>query len=107
MSLAVRLFLAAFAAYRLSELFSIDDGPFYVFRRLRRWFGQMAAGESVTSIRYSLAQLFECPFCIGVWFAAILTIPVMLPTVYTDAILIWLAIAGFQTMLETFAKRAK
>lgn len=103
MTIVVRLILAGFAVYRVAELLVIDDGPYFIFRRFRRWLGQNAAGSDTQSFEYMLAGLFGCPFCIGVWLAALAVVPVMLPTVVTDVILIWLALAGFQTLLESKA----
>lgn len=101
MTLALRILLAGFAVYRLSELFVLDDGPYFIFRQFRRWLGKRAAGSATNSTSYMLAQLFGCPFCLGVWLAALFVIPIMLPNVVTDIILVWLALAGFQTLLES------
>lgn len=103
MTLPLRLLLAGLAVYRLSELFVLDDGPYFIFRRFRRWLGTRAAGTPTNSTRYMLAQLFGCPFCLGVWLAALFVIPVVLPNIITDILLIWLALAGFQTLLESKA----
>jgi len=106
-NLTLRIVLACLAVYRLSELFVLDDGPYFIFRKFRKWLGQRAAGSDMNGSEYMIAQLFECPFCIGIWLAALAVIPILLPNIVTDILLVWLAIAGAQTFLETVSRNNK
>lgn len=94
----VRLLCAALTVYRLAQLFSLDDGPFAVFERLRRW--SRARPAAWGGVRWSVAEWLACPFCQGVWWAAI-TLPLLVwPTVGGDLFLLWLGLAGAQSWLE-------
>lgn len=105
-----RLLLAILACYRLARLVAIDDGPGFVFARLRlwakdrewkerkmnlvapmdsRWFGPWA----------SLASGLECPFCVGIWLSLALFPLVIRPSRWGDLALTLLAISGGQAIL--------
>lgn len=94
MDIFTRLILCALAAFRLSELVVIDDGPFNVFFYLRGW----ANRQPLTPLRSFLADLLSCVHCAGIWISFILTFT--LP--YTNGIefiIYFLAIAGLQSIL--------
>ena len=91
MTLELRLICAAFAVYRLARLITQDEGPFSVFKRLREWAAVNSEG---------MADLVICPFCLGVWFAAIVAALVIMPTLVGEAILVWLGLAGAQSFLQ-------
>lgn len=91
----IRWVLAALAVYRLSELVALDDGPFQIFARLRRWAGV----HPDDLIRENLAELIHCPYCLGVWFGAMLVVPAVWPTWPGDLILAVLGLAGAQSLL--------
>jgi hypothetical protein len=101
---AMRLSLAMLAVYRLAVLFACDDGPLFIFREMRRAVGRWAAKETASKFsnaaRLSAAELVNCPFCLGVWFAALLAPLVALPTLPGDLFLLWLGLAGAQQWLQ-------
>jgi hypothetical protein len=97
----LRLVLAAFAVYRVAELLSIDDGPYHLFARWRLWLGRKSADKPYLGTWHNLAELFQCPYCIGVWLAGLAVIPVFFPSTLTDFVLALLAISGLQAFLET------
>ena len=100
----VRIVLAIFISYRVAELIAIDDGPFKIFSRFRRFMG-MKSTES--SLFHEIAILINCPFCIGVWLSALFSILIFFPSNVGDIVLIIGAIAGGQTFLESCSKRAE
>lgn len=58
------LFLvSALATYRLSLLVSKEDGPAWVFRKLRR----------VPKAGSSAREGLSCPWCLSIWFSAVVT----------------------------------
>ena len=61
------IWLAIFATFRLALLFSKD----LIFLGLRRAIGRRAAGSKAWKF---LADLITCPYCLGVWFAALCTL---------------------------------
>jgi hypothetical protein len=97
----LRLVLAVFACYRLSELITIDDGPGDMFLRLRAWFGAYNLGEDGQPST-SIGRVIICQYCVGIWIAAALSFlfPVSLMTP-----LYWFAIAGGQAFLQSVGGR--
>ncbi len=98
-----RILLAVFAVYRVAELIAIDDGPYEIFLRFRKWAGTKASVGH--GFWYNVAELVHCPFCVGVWIAFIVALPVVLPSFIGDVFLIFLGLAGAQTFLETLSTR--
>lgn len=94
----LRWVLAALACYRLAQLVAVDDGPFALCKRLRQALGRRAGAEG--SWRWSLAELANCPYCLGVWFAVPCAWACLGPSGPTDAILAWLGLAGAQALME-------
>ena len=85
----LRILLAVLACYRLAQLIAVDDGPWDIFVRLR-------------SIRIGvLHRLFGCPYCLGVWFAALMGLLLCWQNSVGDMVLLILGIAGGQTLLQT------
>jgi len=96
----IRYVLAALACYRLSQLVALDDGPFFVFQRLRDWSERISIGKSGDHLYASLRELLMCPYCLGVWFAAVTL--ALSTTPWGQIINAWLGIAGAQALLEGF-----
>lgn len=62
--------------YRLAVMVSQEDGPLKVFPRIQNkvadWDICAAAGKTwYAPLTGSLLDLLQCPFCLGVWFAAL------------------------------------
>ena len=70
MSIEFWAVLAIFSVYRLAILFAIDYGPLDIFLHLRAASGRKAASGS--TLWKSVAELLHCPYCLGVWFAALI-----------------------------------
>lgn len=97
MSFELRLILGALSVYRISELLSLDDGPFEIFKNLRESLGR----KSHSSLLFKeLALLLSCPFCTGVWVSIFVLVLILLPSGIGDIFLIILALSGAQTFLE-------
>lgn len=108
MTILIRLVLAVLTVYRLANLFALDVGPFAILERFRHWLGRLAAREvvglgdarhQVKGWRWSLSELFNCPFCLGLWLAGLVSLLVFFPTTVGDGFLIVLGIAGGQDYL--------
>lgn len=89
------LILSALAAFRLSELVVIDDGPFYVFFHLRGW----ANRQPLTRLRGALADVLSCVHCVGLWMAVLTGLFYYSHNDILHGILFVLAIAGMQSIL--------
>lgn len=116
----IRLFLAVMTCYRLARLIAKDDGPLFLFKRVRYWAKDKAWIEArdsnaITGLttktshgeiddRYygkwhSLAEGLECPYCLGVWFSIPLLGLVLVPSYCGDIFLILMTISGMQAWL--------
>jgi hypothetical protein len=85
----LELVLAILATYRVAQLITLDDGPFMICDRVRRFLGRRPKLREA-------AELFHCPYCLGVWLAGMFAL-VMRPG---QPVLWWLAVAGGQAVLE-------
>lgn len=127
-----RFILAILATYRLTQLVVFDDGPLFVFTRLREWsdrearikqdeilavhrltreeFNQLSPikaneiSKQWRGVSQSITDGLHCPYCVGIWAAALCTILVTFPTKLGDIFLTCLAIAGGQAILERNGK---
>lgn len=114
----IRLFLAVMTCYRLARLIAHDDGPLFLFKRVRYWVKDKAwieasdnnaivfIGTPEQEINdrhygkwYSLAEGLECPFCLGVWFSIPLFLFVIYPMTLTDLFMLLMTISGVQAWL--------
>ena len=100
----VRFILAGLAVYRLAW-FTKEIGPFGIFEGIRNYLGRLAAGEVRPSgvqrhgVAWTLAEISNCPHCIGVWLALLFAPFVVCPSRITDIIIIIFALAGLQSFL--------
>lgn len=93
----LKFVFAVFACYRLAQFIRFDDGPARSIDKLRRALGRRAATGN--EVWQSLADLVNCEFCLGLWFAFPLSL-FCEPRNLFDLLVIWLAIAGAQAVLE-------
>jgi hypothetical protein len=100
----MRLVLAALTVYLLALMLACEDGPLYIFKKARlavgRWAAPMSGYTFSDEMRLSLAELVNCPYCLGVWLAAGATVLVRRPTKAGDILLTWLGLAGAQAWLQ-------
>ena len=115
--------LTVFTCYRLARLVALDDGPFFMFKRMRYWAKDKAFYEAdksgmlvliadssnLISDRhfgkwYNLAEGLSCPFCVGIWLSLPLFVLLVWPGYYGDLFLLLMAISGGQAFLQTFDK---
>lgn len=100
MNFEFRLLLAIFTCYRLARLIAKDDGPLFLFERIRLWVRGQADNEASNLGKWhSLAEGLECPYCLGVWFSIPLLALVLWPTWEGDVFLILMSISGTQAFL--------
>lgn len=116
LSWVFRLLLAIFTCYRLSRLIAKDDGPFFLFERVRHWLREKKFAEfdsSGWSIEFedefygkwkSLYDGLTCPYCVGVWLSIPLFFMFLYPTMTGDLFLILMSISAGQTFLQSLGK---
>lgn len=93
--LLINIIIVSFAVYRLAKMITKEDGPFFWFSSWRNKIGQYSQNKG-TAVK-SLAFLFECPHCFGVYVAAFAVFT------YEQLFLFWLilAVAGIQSFIQS------
>ena len=110
-----RFILAVFTLYRLARMLALDDGPFFVFKRVRYWVKDKAYYEAGSTIKaleddrhfgkwHNLAEGVTCPYCIGIWLSLPLFALLVWPTYYGDLFLMLVGLSGAQAFLQTLDK---
>lgn len=89
--------IGCLATFRLSLLVSREDGPAYIFRKLRK----------APPARSSAKEGLSCPWCMSVWMSAAVTCAYwywdIIPT--REVTLFWLAFSGGAICInQTFTK---
>jgi len=97
-SLYFRCLLVALAVHRLAWMFTREDGPFGIFDGLRMQLGKRVV-EGEHGLAWTLAELFNCPHCLGLWLAFLLSPAVLWPSKGIDIVLVILAVAGLQSFM--------
>lgn len=77
------------ATWRLSSLFTDEDGPFQIFAHLREW--------TETNIS---AELFNCLWCFSIWTGLILTVAYWYSPIYTRWIALPFALSAGAILIE-------
>jgi hypothetical protein len=88
--LAILIFytvLSVFAVWRLTHLFSKEDGPFDVIYKLRKQLGQGFFGS-----------LLDCFYCLSIWIS--LPFGLWLGKNGIEKVLLWLAVSGAACLLQ-------
>lgn len=115
-----RLVLGVFTTYRLARMIAEDDGPLFLFKRVRYWAkdkawriaynsGMAKVDGTITEERYfnvwhNLSEGLSCPYCVGVWLSLPIFALVLWPGYYTDLFLLLMAISGGQTFLQSLGE---
>jgi hypothetical protein len=85
--IAMKFTLSALAVYRIAFLIAREDGPWGVFRRLRRHVKSAAAGG-----------LFGCLNCLSVWIA--LPLAVFVGSSWIERFVAWWALSGAAVLAD-------
>ena len=83
----ITFLIATLAVWRVTHLFSAEDGPLDIFLRFRRLAGRSLFG-----------QLLDCFYCLSLWVAA--PAAWLLATLWIDRVFLWLALSGGAILLE-------
>lgn len=87
----IELLALALAAYRLSRMLAMEDGPFDVFVRIRARFDPLQTTW--------LGRGVNCPLCVGFW-ASLFVLAVWFIPGAGPIIVTWWAISGAQTVIQ-------
>ena len=104
----IRLAITVLAIYRLSHLFSEDDGPGFIFKRLRAWTDwkakvQQDVGKPL-GFWCNLDEGINCLFCTGIYMTIGCTLLLLWGNYWADLFLLVFGLAGAQSFLQRIAK---
>jgi len=98
-ALITRFVIAVLASYRLAFMLAFEDGPLSVFATLRGLTVYDRKGNARSGVVWeSLTELFLCPYCLGVWCSALMTL--LVTPLSAFSFVLWLGIAGGQSALH-------
>ncbi len=101
-----RFVLAILATFRVARLLPLDDGPFFILERVRRFTSEkLYAEKSELGIWHNVYEAVTCPYCQGLYFAFLCVLLLIYPTVYGDIFLLIFALAGAQALLQKWTER--
>jgi hypothetical protein len=97
----VELIIAILATYRLAHLLPEDEGPLFVFTRIRSFVGTKAMMENDPLGRWAnLDSGINCTFCCGLYMAVLTAILSKRGGKVGNIFLLIFAIAGGQSLLQ-------
>ncbi len=101
-----RFILAILATFRVARLLPLDDGPFFIFERVRTiTIRNMEAEKEDLGFWHNAYEAVTCPYCQGLYFAFLCVLLLIYPTIYGDVFLLIFALAGAQTLLQKWTER--
>jgi hypothetical protein len=93
----LRLLVYALAAYRVTHMLWLENGPYDVFDWLRAkagiWYSE-AVGKRTASIGGFWGKLLNCPDCLSVWVAVVAVALWLLQLWVLDVLAAWLAVSA-------------
>ncbi len=106
----IRLVLAILATFRIARLLPLDDGPLYIFERVRLYVAGKSNNE--TNIKHiklgfwsSVYDGVTCPYCQGLYVAILCSVLLVFQSVYGDMFLVIFALAGAQSLLQGWMEK--
>ena len=98
--------IAILATYRIAHLLPEDDGPFFVFRRIRSFTAnKMVMENDEMGFWYMVDEGINCAYCCGLYAAILSGLLVALNNYYGNLFLLIFAIAGGQSLLQGWKKQ--
>lgn len=93
--------IAILATYRLAHLLPEDEGPFFIFTRIRNYTATKAMNENdPLGFWANIDSGVNCVYCCGLYAAILVTGLVLWQNVYGNIFLLVFAIAGGQTAIQ-------
>ena len=86
--------ICTLAVWRITHLFSQEDGPFDAVIRFRKLLGQSFFGS-----------LLDCFYCLSIWIA--IPFAFFLSNDWTGGIITWLALSGAACLLFKFTDKTQ
>lgn len=93
-SIVMRYIICVLAVWRLTHLFTAEDGPWDLVFHLRKKLGNSIAGKAM-----------DCFYCLSIWIAAPFALFVC--TNWINRLICWISISGAACLLERFSDLKK
>lgn len=110
-----KLFIVILATYRIARLLPKDDGPFFVFKRIRSFtMTKMVAENEEWGFWNMINEAATCPHCMGLYAATLCGLLVLLRqreenkslnNFYANFFLLIMAVAGGQSLLQSIGEK--
>lgn len=105
--------VATIAAWRISYLIGIDDGPFDIFEIVRVYFGVYAKEEfetpryqeEETGIKEFFGRLIECVYCNSIWTGTLFAVLLFLFPVTTFYVLLPFVISAGAIFIDKWHEK--
>lgn len=101
-----KLLIAILATYRLAHLLPKDDGPLFVFTRIRTYISTKAMNENdELGLWANVDKWILCPYCQGLYAAILVLWLSEKKTKKASLLLLIFAIAGGQSLLQKWSEK--
>ncbi len=101
-----KLIIVILATYRIAHLLPEDDGPFFIFKRIRQYTMTKEVAENEEFGRWAnLNEGIRCIYCMGLYSALLCVLLVMINNFYANLFLLIMAVAGGQSLLQTMGNK--
>ena len=106
MALVPLFILAVLATYRMALLLPDDDGPFFVFKRLRSFTATKSMNENDEFGFWAMVdEGINCAYCMGLYAAILAGVVVLWNNYYGNLFLLILALAGGQAFMQSIGEK--
>ncbi len=101
-----KLLVVILATYRIAHLFPEDDGPFFIFKRIRQYTMTKEVAENEEFGRWAnLNEGIRCIYCMGLYAALLCVLLVLLNNFWANLFLLVMAVAGGQSLLQSAGEK--
>ena len=102
----IELAIAILATYRLANLLPEDNGPFFIFKRIRLYANaKMINEDKDLGIWTNIDDGITCPHCMGLYAAIFCGLLISWHNFYGNLFLLIMAIAGGQSLLQKLGEK--
>ncbi len=101
----IRLAIVILATFRVARLLSLDNGPLYIFQRIRNFaYSKSDIGDRL-DFWSGVHDGIICPYCMGFYSAVLCFALLVFQSIYGDIFLVIFAIAGAQSLLQGWMEK--
>jgi hypothetical protein len=100
----IEFVIAVLATYRLAHLLPEDEGPFFVFTRIRSFVATKSVMENDgLGFWANVDSGINCVYCCGLYAALLVSLLILWQNYYGNIFLLIFAIAGGQSLLQKWS----